>query len=768
MQISSSLPLSGSFEASQVRSRSAKSAESGGEPVDSFERGFDSKANVPGLKTMLQLLKKDSSFSFPPDSKSLKRMAGLAGKPLSGAELKEAKQHLKEIRQEMTGSGKAADPNEPKVQWLNLAESEVAGAAAGIKEMSRKLAMDSVKSSLPDSRPSVAGDAYFLNSDVPAGEMKRVYEALNELKSPDSSMISDGNSATPLMRGDIWKTKMSLLDEAVKNPVKNGVPVEIDAEYYELASDEMIGKLSKAASGGAHVKVVMDPGQFQNLGGGVYDASSIANRLSSFEKLKRGQNPENMAVTFYPVNEKLGGSAEIMHRKIFRVGEDVVFGGMNANKGSNENVDFALKMNGSAATKIGEMFAEDASYSAGKKMSDVYGDRTDILSDSSKTVVMSRYGIDSLISAAFAEKAGLDGTESSGERISKLSAAASAEGFNLSDIANFVDLDSNGKVEGTDVEKYLNGLGKSSVELKPEGRKLLMKLMNGAFSESCSADNVKNLKNAEPPEGKLPKGVKGTMKAAVASESVDRQAILLDTIDSAEKFIKISSFVMTEGIADVLIAKKKDMEAAGKPFDIEVVMDPGVYGYGGTPNEEGYKALEDAGIKVKWNLLERSSNDHDRKNHSKMMVTDKAVMTGSTNFSSKGLRDNWEAGTVVYFDKDDSNGARKAIVEDFDRMFSRDAVSVDTRRVAQERFKGYKGADKDVLVEKQRNKVIREFCGKIESYERQSAYYIGANSPELGTSSDVKGYEALDKLDDKYIDKMRSELSIWKDIKSYA
>ena len=100
MQISSSLPLSGSFEASQVRSRSAKSAESGGEPVDSFERGFDSKANVPGLKTMLQLLKKDSSFSFPPDSKSLKRMAGLAGKPLSGAELKEAKQHLKEIRPE--------------------------------------------------------------------------------------------------------------------------------------------------------------------------------------------------------------------------------------------------------------------------------------------------------------------------------------------------------------------------------------------------------------------------------------------------------------------------------------------------------------------------------------------------------------------------------------------------------------------------------------------------------------------------------------------
>lgn len=774
MQISSSIPMFNMSGLSPISFSAAAPADKAADasvcPVESYS-GFQPSiagSELPDLKEMIGILKKDGGFMFPSDADSLKAMASLAGKPLTDAEIRDARKHLKEIRTS-TISSAPLDTNAPQIQWANMAEASVSEAASAIKLMSKQIGLEKILTEHPYGISGVQ-KAYFENSDVSPAEMSKVIASANDLASSDSVKIKGGSSVAPLMRGDIWKTKMSLLDKAVRHPVGNDKkPVEIDAEYYELASEEMLSKLAKAASKGAVVKVVMDPGQIQQTGTGIYDASSIAVRLSSFERLTRNQNPENMAVALYPVNEKLGRSGEIMHRKILRVGDEVVFGGMNANLGSNENVDFAMRLAGTAASEIGGMFAEDAEFSAGKGIKDVYGSRLDILSDSSKTVTMSRQGMEALFSALYSEKAGLTGKESQAVRIRKLIAAAENAGVDLDSVAEFPIKGKNGKIDFTAVERYFSGSGKSTIALKPYGRKLLNMAIRETFEKSSYKENVRNLKNSELPSANLPEGHPATVKAAVASESIDRQAILINAIDSAEKFIKISSFVLTEGIADVLIEKQKEMDAAGRPFEIEVVLDPGIYGYGGTPNEEGYKALEDAGIKVKWNLLERTTNKHDRKNHSKMMLTDKALLTGSTNFSSKGLRDNWEAGAVVYFDESDkkSVAARDKVEKYFDRMFSRESVGVDTHKAAEAKFAGYKGADRDVLIEKARNKVIREFCGKIELYERQSAAYIGIMSPELGTKDGIKGYEALDRLDDEYIDKMRANISSWKAIQSY-
>ena len=86
----------------------------------------------------------------------------------------------------------------------------------------------------------------------------------------------------------------------------------------------------------------------------------------------------------------------------------------------------------------------------------------------------------------------------------------------------------------------------------------------------------------------------GADTVAVGDSPVERQALLLHAIDSADKSIKVSAFVLNEDIARLLAEKKERMQAEGKPFEVQVVLDPGVYGYGGTPNEKGFQMLEDA------------------------------------------------------------------------------------------------------------------------------------------------------------------------------
>ena len=82
--------------------------------------------------------------------------------------------------------------------------------------------------------------------------------------------------------------------------------------------------------------------------------------------------------------------------------------------------------------------------------------------------------------------------------------------------------------------------------------------------------------------------------------------------------------------------------------------------------------------------------------------------------------------------------------------------------------KKYNTDSMSVLKDKYRNTAIRKMCGKIETYERMSAKYIADHRPESIPEEGIGGYDLLDTLDDKFIDKMRSDLHVWKDIKSMA
>jgi hypothetical protein len=198
-----------------------------------------------------------------------------------------------------------------------------------------------------------------------------------------------------------------------------------------------------------------------------------------------------------------------------------------------------------------------------------------------------------------------------------------------------------------------------------------------------------------------------------------------------------------------------------------VVLDPGIYGYGGTPNEKGYRYLEDHDIPVKWAVLDRSDPSHDRKVHAKLMVTDKMMLTGSTNFSTKALHSNWELSDVLYFGDDkDSLAKQQELGNDFDKLWSREAMGINTKDLADKQFATRSpGPERDLLETRYRDKVTRSFLRGIENYERSIGATVQdelAHNPSLAynleqqvKSGKASGYAIWDLMGDKHLQELR-------------
>lgn len=705
----------------------------------------------------------------------LRQAKGFRG---SEAELKQIGKELKAIHGDITKDGweNIAPDDKKRLEWVNLAQAGVKSSLEGIRQTGRNIHWENISAGHGGEIPQTY-ELYFKDTNVPADEMKEILQTADDLHRTDSKMKLGGNNVTPLMKGDIWATKMRILDDAAANPVKDGKPIEISAEYYEMDSPEMVGRLRKVAENGGKVRVVLDPGHLTGAGKDTFDASSIAIRMGVTEQLKRGMDGKDMGVALYPNREQLGGRDEIMHRKIFRAGEEVVFGGTNANQGSGENVDFGMKIEGPASRRIGEIFREDAETSRGKGVEEIYGDQLDLIRGGDKTIKLSGQGLEGLLSSAYAGKALLTGAESREEKVDRLIAAAKMDGVNVADLGEFSDLDKDGKASSGDVRRFLLSPERRSVTLNGQGREFLAARIESTVDGLKERGNVDKMGDVNPPGGKVPDGVQGKDVLAVGSTSVERQALVLDAISSADKFIKVSAFVVNDDIAKLLVEKKREKEARGEDFQVQVIMDPGLYSYGGTPNEAAFKRLEDGGVPVKWSLLDRTDPSHDRKNHSKLMITDKMVLSGSTNFSTNGLRNNWEDNDAVYFNENDPESMKKqqAVVGDFDRMWKREAIGIDSAAISQKRYENYQGVDKDIKIDRYRTTILRSFCQGIESYERE----IGGRLQQAGDREDIKaavaqrvstgensGYALLSSIPPDQLDQMRIGLPAWKKLQA--
>lgn len=672
-------------------------------------------------------------------------------------DLETLKEYRKDIRSKMKSLGKGAPLKEAAKLHQTLTETQT--KLKGLEKEKRSGRWEEIQGehASPKGKPSATYENFFTTGRVPIKEMKAILKVADELADPNSARRIKGNKIDVLTRGEVWEKKMQLMENAASTPTKDGKPVSLDAEYFELSNPEAIEKMGRAARGGAKVRVLLDSGRLQPDGDNL-DATSLCSRLGTIKGLEAGSRG-TAAVQLFANQEVLGSRGDLMHRKYLRSGDTVLFGGMNANSGSGENVDSAMTIEGPAAAKQAEAFQADIDRSKGRNVEQIYGTQLQDLREK-ENITVNAQGLLSLVEAAGTQgpKAGRDKSQ----RVDAAVESAGFQGIRARDLAVIPDSDGDGKVTEADEKAYLAG-GRGAVQLTAKGREFLASNLESAIDRMNKPSNISKLETNQLPDAK----VVGTDTVAIGDSSAERTAMMLHAIDTADKKINISAFVVSEEIARALVDKRDRMKAEGKELDVKVVLDPGIYGYGGTPNEAGYRYLEDHKIPVKWAVLDRSDPSHDRKVHAKLMVTDKMMLTGSTNFSTKALKSNWELSDVLYFGDDkDSLAKQQELGNDFDKLWNRESMGINTKDLADKQFATRPpGPERDLLETRYRDKVTRGFLRGIENYEKSIGAKVQdelAENPSLAynleqqvKSGKAKGYALWDLMGDKHIQELR-------------
>ncbi|MGE0496160.1 MAG: phospholipase D-like domain-containing protein [Vulcanimicrobiota bacterium] len=560
--------------------------------------------------------------------------------------------------------------------------------------------------------PSAAVAAYVAWSQPTRQQVDDMLVQLEALETKKSPIVWAGNKVKGVHQEELWKAMNEMLDGAIES-AKKGQPVEINAQYFELTSDEFIGKLAEAAQLGCKLRINIDPSRPGN--GGMYGVSVDDGPRKMRALLQLASLPNaDVGVSVYPVHKKLGSLSKLMHRKLLRVGDKVLLGGMNANKGSGENVDAGYIIEGPAARRLTEIFSRDVHDSMGAGSSEVFGD-ANVEKLMNGNVSLTAFGLAHLLDAlAGASPAGT--TLDADPSYATLEDLATKAGYDFPELVDLSQEELQTLVDNPSSRR-------KSLPLSDTGKEALAALSEKVFSVTNSEANNKKLDDISLPEGK----VAGKTAVGIGDLPAEREALVLHAISEAEEFVYIPTFVITRAVARALAARQAELKAKGKTLDVKVIADAGIYSYGGTPNTHGVLALEDAGIDVRWSLLPRSTADHDRKIHAKQLITDKMEFFGSTNLSNKGLTDNWELSGLVMFDPDDpdSMATREQSKASFLKLWERESFSLDSRKVAEKRLEeSVDVKDYAMRVEEARQSALKSLLSRIRQFELESAAWM--------------------------------------------
>ncbi len=622
-----------------------------------------------------------------------------------------ARKEKSRLRKEYAASGYQDPKLAAELVPFRVYETEFGKLREAHRLSSAKAAVQAVASSSFGATNVVA--AYHAYAGLPKSGLKTLVQ---DLESEPGKVTFAGNRVEQVHHEKLWQSMNGLLDEGLQS-AQQGKPVEINAQYYELTSQTMIKKLADNAAAGNKVRVNLDPGRLIPFKGETADVDDVPDKLRGMLQLMDA--PGDIGVSTFPVARELGNANDLMHRKGLRVGDKFLLSGMNANSGSGENVDSGYIIEGPAARQLGVNFARDVEKSRDASLDDNYG-KNAVQGFLERDVRMGRRGLMSLVDS-------LDGPSPPGTENPRLKTYAELEAFAKErgfELHKFIDLPKEEQGAKLDNEIASN----QGLPLSDYGKRRLIDLVKLVQREGQSEKNQQALQDITPPSD----AAKGTSVVSLADTPSERQAVLLKTIQDAEKFIYVPAFVITRPVAAALAAKAKDMQAAGKPIDIRVLADPGIYPDGSTPNQWGVKFLEDHNIPVRWAALPRTGG-HDRKVHAKELLTDKTDFVGSTNFSNKGLRENHEQSGAVHVNPEDPLSVRQhqqARVA-FEELWDNFSVSAETRPLAERWNRNKPGPDHEYRVEDARHGVIKRQIRAIHDYEVESGNWVGQQVADL-------------------------------------
>lgn len=584
---------------------------------------------------------------------------------------------------------------------------------------------------------SVAAYLAFSNAAKPtAGDMKHskgVLETLEALRLDKSSMKTEGNAIEQVHREILWKTLDNFASEAL-DKAKKGENPQFYLQYYELTSQNYLGRIRDVAEAGGSVRINVDPGRLsfpeKDSKGSIFRADGIVRKNRAV--LQMAKVSGDIAFSFYPADQELSGTNPLMHRKFMRLDDKVLASGMNANEGSGENVDAGYIVEGPASERLNKNFLTDLEVSAKTKPEALWGENFEEKFAKSR-ISLSIDGISNLFD-------GLNEVSEIGSDVipkgeSELKGLFKKSGY---DIKTFFEED-----EQNVTARLLKG---ENVPLSETGRGAMVELLKKSHQATQSESNIQKLtKEVSAPSGE----VKGSSKIYVASEPVEREALLLKAIGDAEKFVYIPGFVVTRAVSAALKARSNELEAEGKTLDVRVIADPGIYPGGSTPNSYGVKMLEDLDLPVKWARLTRT-NSHDRKLHAKQLLTDKGEIVGSTNFSTQGMRRNWESSVYIELDSSDKDDRHRLEYSkhEFEEMWTHRAVGFHTVEHSEKLNRNQPAELMPFFKESSRNYVIKQTIRGIENYEKKTAKWVGEQ---------FEKYPQLKKVVESMVEKGYSE-----------
>ena len=642
------------------------------------------------------------------DMARLKEFAGAAGTGKTSL-----KSSLIQVLMDKTATKAQKNEAKAKLADVNCFTSDYTSLTEALKSATAKAAVAGLAGA--SFGPAGVLSAYQTYANLPEGELKEVVENIQGMRDGSAAFIYDGNKVTQAHQELLWQAMNDLHDSGV-NAGKARNPVAVAGQYYELTSQQEIGKFAANAEAGNPVYLNLDPTRITPPPRGdtvQYDDGPDKLR-SMLQLLDAG-----CAVSSYPCEAMLGDAADLMHRKGLQVGDQFLLSGMNANEGSGENIDRGYILEGPAAHRKGQDFIRDVNDSfAYPTLEDRYGAKN-LEGFPNASVTMGVRGLTALLDASSQDGPAPAGTDTPRPKsFEDLAAYATSKGFNLADIVDASAADLPGQID-TMLKNH-----HEPIHLSKQGKQMVLDLQKKVNDRINAPENKAKFDTYQAPSD----AAAGKTTVVLADIGTERQATCLETIQGAQKFIDAPTFVITRPIAAAISEKAKEMKEAGLPFDVRLTADSGVYPDGSTPNKTGVMLLEDAGLRPRWTLLPRSGS-HDRKIHAKDILTDQAEWFGSTNLSGKGMRENWEHSGVVKFDDKQADlvANRKHAEELFNELWDHMSFECNTIDVATNLVKNkfhYKGRDLESEINRSRGKVVDELIANLEEYEKQSGAVV--------------------------------------------
>ena len=569
--------------------------------------------------------------------------------------------------------------------------------------------------------PLVGLYAAYANGKDWNGSAQKSTEALVEtykqFQSGDSRMITEGNKVQQVHRAELWRTLNHLTEEAAEAG-KAGKPLPITAQYYELTSPEMIGNLATAAKAGSPLRVNLDPGRLsypdkdEKTGNKYFEVDDIPDKMRTILQFANIENAD-VGVSIFPMEKQLEDPTDLMHRKVLRVGDKVLMSGMNANMGSGENIDAGYILEGPAARQYTENVARDINNSTGATMEDIWGaDHIEMFR--TEDLRVGKRGLVALLD-------GISGPVEAGQEMPQAHSVKDLENLAKKANLNLADLVD---VPAEKYEQVMGDIAKGEhvqVSLSSAGKEQLVGLMEKAVSATQTEKNKKALGDITLPSGEKV----GKTRVDIADLPTEREVLTINAVNEAEEFIYVPGFVVTRAVAGAIVAKQREAIANGKPLDIRIIADSGVYPDGGTPNSWGVNFLEDNNIPVRWSKLTRTGW-HDRKIHAKQLLTDKGEIAGSTNFSKKGMRENWETSAYVHFEKGDKQAEelREQSKAQFEQLWDEGTYDLSARDLAAYNARWYPEEGREWVVEQDRNYNTKKIIQGLQAYEVETGKLV--------------------------------------------